>query len=59
MVQATNKRDAMANYVYESMFNWIVGEINRSLEGDKQHAQERTISIVDTYGFESFQVYFL
>ncbi|PWA83025.1 IQ motif, EF-hand binding site, P-loop containing nucleoside triphosphate hydrolase [Artemisia annua] len=53
--QATNKRNAMANYVYESMFNWIVGEINRSLEGDKQHAQERTISLVDTYGFESFQ----
>ncbi|GJU67184.1 myosin-2 isoform X1 [Tanacetum coccineum] len=53
--QATNKRDALANYIYESMFSWIVGEINRSLEGDKQHAQEWTISIMDTYGFESFQ----
>ncbi|XP_071692062.1 myosin-2-like isoform X2 [Rutidosis leptorrhynchoides] len=52
--QANNKRDALAKFVYESMFSWLVGEINRSLEGGKQHTRG-TISIIDTYGFESLQ----
>lgn len=52
--QALDKRDALAQFVYESLFSWLVGEINRSLEGGKQHT-ERTISIIDIYGFESFQ----
>ncbi|KAJ9568038.1 hypothetical protein OSB04_004004 [Centaurea solstitialis] len=52
--QAIDKRDALAQFVYESLFSWLVGEINRSLEGGKQHT-DRTISIIDIYGFESFQ----
>ncbi|CAH1428642.1 unnamed protein product [Lactuca virosa] len=54
--QAIDKRDALAKFVYESLFSWVVGELNKSLEGDKdkQHTP-RTISILDTYGFESFQ----
>ncbi|KAL4566850.1 hypothetical protein LXL04_030975 [Taraxacum kok-saghyz] len=52
--QAIEKRDSLARFIYESLFSWLVGEVNKSLEGDKQHDQ-RTISILDTYGFESFQ----
>ncbi|KAD4385990.1 hypothetical protein E3N88_26159 [Mikania micrantha] len=51
--QATAKRNALAKYIYESLFNWLVEEINTSLMGDKQ--ARHTISIVDIYGFESFQ----
>ncbi|KVH99137.1 IQ motif, EF-hand binding site-containing protein [Cynara cardunculus var. scolymus] len=53
--EAIDKRDALAQFVYESLFSWLVGEINRSLEGGKQHT-ERTISIIDMYGFESLQL---
>ncbi|KAI7728977.1 hypothetical protein M8C21_025424 [Ambrosia artemisiifolia] len=52
--QATVKRDALAKFIYESLFNWLVEEINTSLKGDKKHARH-TISIIDIYGFESFQ----
>ncbi|XP_076904460.1 myosin-2-like [Bidens hawaiensis] len=51
--QATVKRDALAKFIYESLFNWLVEEINTSLKGDKQYARH-TISIIDIYGFESF-----
>ncbi|KAJ0570977.1 putative myosin ATPase [Helianthus annuus] len=52
--QATVKRDALAKFIYDSLFNWLVEEINTSLKGDEQHARH-TISIIDIYGFESFQ----
>ncbi|KAI3504463.1 hypothetical protein L1887_25944 [Cichorium endivia] len=52
--QAIDKRDTLAKFVYESLFGWLVGEINKLLEGDEKHTP-RTISILDTYGFESFQ----
>ncbi|KAI7742350.1 hypothetical protein M8C21_012040 [Ambrosia artemisiifolia] len=52
--QATDKRNALANFVYESLFNWLIEEVNASLKGDGQHTQY-TISILDTYGFESLQ----
>ncbi|XP_024959733.1 myosin-2-like [Cynara cardunculus var. scolymus] len=52
--QAIDTRDALAKFVYTSLFSWVVEAINRSLEGDKEH-MGRSISILDTYGFESFQ----
>lgn len=56
IIQATDKRDALAASVYESLFNWLVEEVNTSLKGDEQHTQH-TISILDAYGFESLQVH--
>ncbi|KAI3717859.1 hypothetical protein L1987_69746 [Smallanthus sonchifolius] len=56
MQQATDKRDALATFVYESLFNWLMEEVNTSLKGDEQHTRH-TISILDTYGFESLQEY--
>lgn len=52
--QAIDTRDALAKFVYASLFNWLVEEINRSLEMGKRHSG-RSISILDIYGFESFQ----
>ncbi|KAI3702898.1 hypothetical protein L6452_28651 [Arctium lappa] len=52
--QAIDVRDALAKVVYTSLFSWVVEAINRSLEGDKKHTG-RSISVLDTYGFESFQ----
>nr|XP_043628342.1 myosin-2-like isoform X2 [Erigeron canadensis] len=52
--QAIDTRDSMAQFVYTSLFNWLVEAINTSLEGSKEHSG-RSISILDTYGFESLQ----
>ncbi|KAJ0765749.1 putative myosin ATPase [Helianthus annuus] len=52
--QATDKRNTLANFVYESLFNWLIEEVNTSLKGNTQHTRH-TISILDTYGFESLQ----
>lgn len=53
--QAIDTRDALAKFVYTSLFGWVVEAINRSLEGALQKHTGRSISILDIYGFESFQ----
>ncbi|KAL8239242.1 hypothetical protein R6Q59_015809 [Mikania micrantha] len=52
--QAIDTRDALAKFVYTSLFSWLVKTINISLEGDKELIG-KSISILDTYGFESYQ----
>uniref|UniRef100_A0A5B7A9V3 Putative myosin-2 n=1 Tax=Davidia involucrata TaxID=16924 RepID=A0A5B7A9V3_DAVIN len=52
--QAIDTRDALAKFIYASLFNWLVEEINRSLEIGKRRTG-RIISILDIYGFESFR----
>ncbi|XP_010278385.1 PREDICTED: myosin-2 isoform X1 [Nelumbo nucifera] len=52
--QAIDARDALAKSIYSSLFDWLVEQINRSLEVGK-HSTGRTISILDIYGFESFE----
>ncbi|KAA8526866.1 hypothetical protein F0562_008905 [Nyssa sinensis] len=52
--QAIDSRDALAKFIYASLFDWLVEEINKSLEIGKRHTW-RSISILDIYGFESFQ----
>ncbi|KAK3040310.1 hypothetical protein RJ639_028225 [Escallonia herrerae] len=54
--QAIDTRDALAKFVYASLFDWLVEKINRSLAMGKQHTG-RSISILDIYGFESFKEY--
>ncbi|CAN6453397.1 unnamed protein product [Victoria cruziana] len=54
MAQATDTRDALAKSIYASLFDWLVEQVNRSLEVGKQYTG-RSISILDIYGFESFQ----
>lgn len=52
--QATDTRDALAKFLYSSLFDWLVEQINKSLEAGKPCAG-RSINILDIYGFESFQ----
>nr|VDD21556.1 unnamed protein product [Brassica oleracea] len=52
--QATDMRDGIAKFIYESLFEWLVEQINIALEDGKSRTG-RSISILDIYGFESFK----
>nr|VDC71221.1 unnamed protein product [Brassica rapa] len=51
--QAIDARDALAKSIYASLFDWLVEQINKSLAVGKRRTG-RSISILDIYGFESF-----
>ncbi|KAI3941654.1 hypothetical protein MKX01_018244 [Papaver californicum] len=51
--QAVDTRDALAKSLYACLFEWLVDQINKSLEVGKRRTG-RSISILDIYGFESF-----
>ncbi|KAJ4960021.1 hypothetical protein NE237_019931 [Protea cynaroides] len=51
--QAIDTRDALAKSIYACLFEWLVDQINKSLEEGKQRTG-RSISILDIFGFESF-----
>ncbi|OVA04934.1 IQ motif [Macleaya cordata] len=52
--QAIDTRDALAKSLYACLFEWLVEQINKSLEVGKRRTG-RSISILDIYGFESFE----
>jgi len=52
-VQAGEGRDALAKCIYSSLFDWLVDRINASLADNRKCSS--SISILDIYGFESFQ----
>ncbi|KGN59875.1 myosin-2 [Cucumis sativus] len=52
--QATDARDALAKFIYASLFDWVVEQINKSLKPRTEHSG-RSINILDFYGFESFK----
>ncbi|KAL3333426.1 hypothetical protein AABB24_033477 [Solanum stoloniferum] len=52
--QATDRRDALAKFIYANLFDWIVYQMNRNLAMDKEQ-MGRSINILDIYGFESFK----
>lgn len=51
--QAMDARDALAKSIYSCLFDWLVEQINKSLGVGKRRTG-RSISILDIYGFESF-----
>lgn len=51
--QASATRDALAKAIYNNLFDWIVGRINRSLKSKQATANK--IGILDIYGFEIFE----
>ncbi|XP_022998949.1 myosin-1 [Cucurbita maxima] len=51
--QAIDTRDALAKSIYACLFEWLVEQINNSLAVGKRRTG-RSISILDIYGFESF-----
>lgn len=52
--QAIDTRDALAKSIYSCLFDWLVEQINKSLAVGKRRTG-RSISILDIYGFESFE----
>ncbi|CAM8979435.1 unnamed protein product [Rhodiola kirilowii] len=52
--QAIDARDALAKTIYACLFEWLVGQINKALIVGKRRTG-RSISILDIYGFESFE----
>ncbi|KAF2285940.1 hypothetical protein GH714_009103 [Hevea brasiliensis] len=51
--QAIDRRDALAKFIFASLFDWLVDQINKSL-GVGKLCTGRSINILDIYGFESF-----
>lgn len=49
-------RDALAKAIYERLFSWIIGEINKTLEVKRDSIASKTtvIGVLDIYGFEIF-----
>lgn len=52
-VQAKAVRDALAKAIYNNLFDWIVERVNKSL--DAVGAKDKSIGILDIYGFEIFE----
>ena len=55
--QAEFGRDALAKAIYDRLFTWIVGRINKAIEVPNKNAQKRlnrVIGVLDIYGFEIF-----
>ncbi|KAJ1679678.1 class II myosin, partial [Spiromyces aspiralis] len=51
--QATAVRNALAQSIYNRLFDWIVARVNRSLNSHSHSAH--TIGVLDIYGFEIFE----
>ncbi|KAG0364687.1 Myosin type-2 heavy chain 1 [Gamsiella multidivaricata] len=49
-------RDSVAKYIYSSLFDWLVNNINSSLSSDAVASQIHSfIGVLDIYGFEHFK----
>ncbi|XP_053208161.1 unconventional myosin-Va-like [Panonychus citri] len=50
-------RDALAKFIYEKMFLWIVALINKALgPSEKNSSSNVFIGVLDIYGFEHFEI---
>lgn len=55
--QAIAARDAMAKCLYETLFDWIVLQVNHSLLSKKDSSGDfngNSIGVLDIFGFEDF-----
>jgi myosin-5 len=53
--QATVVRDSVAKFVYSSLFDWLVENINKALATDEVITRVKSfIGVLDIYGFEHF-----
>ena len=50
---STSSRDALAKFLYQRLFDWLVTRINASIGQDPN--SECFIGVLDIYGFESFE----
>ncbi|CAI0375856.1 unnamed protein product [Linum tenue] len=51
--QAIDARDALAKFMYGNLFDWLMEQINKLLDGNQN--TWGSINILDIYGFESFK----
>ena len=54
VTQAIDKRDALAKFLFENLFVWLVRRLNANLGGSG--SGESCIGILDIYGFEHFTI---
>ncbi|CAJ2645029.1 unnamed protein product [Trifolium pratense] len=52
--QAIETRDTIAKFIYASLFEWLVQQVNKSLAVGENHT-EKFISILAFYVFQPFQ----
>jgi myosin-5 len=53
--QAVVVRDSVAKFIYASLFDWLVENINRSLASEEVLSKVKSsIGVLDIYGFEHF-----
>ncbi|CAI0439092.1 unnamed protein product [Linum tenue] len=50
---AIDARDALAKFMYGNLFDWLMEQINKLLDGNQN--SWGSINILDIYGFESFK----
>ena len=56
LAQATAVRDSVSKYIYSSLFDWLVMQMNTSLALGSQAVKKSMIGVLDIYGFERFKV---
>ena len=54
-VQALGARDAVAKYVYNALFEWLIRSVNESLGQHDPADIKNFIGVLDIYGFEHFK----
>jgi myosin-5 len=54
--QAIVVRDSVTKYVYSSLFDWLVEQMNQSLALGSAKTRQSMIGVLDIYGFERFKV---
>ena len=48
-------RDSVAKTMYESLFSWLVSELNIRLNTlQEEHMNPKVVKLLDIYGFEVF-----
>lgn len=53
--EAKTSTDATIKSLYERLFHWLVAGVNASISGDNATHVASYISVLDIYGFESFE----
>lgn len=54
--QAIVVRDSVSKYIYSSLFDWLVDQLNASLALGSTSSRQSMIGVLDIYGFEHFKV---
>uniref|UniRef100_A0A7S4BEP8 Uncharacterized protein n=1 Tax=Chrysotila carterae TaxID=13221 RepID=A0A7S4BEP8_CHRCT len=53
--EASQNRDAVARFLYDRLFKWLIGYINSALDGPDKTDRSTCIGLLDIFGFERFE----